>query len=77
VDEFLAQKELADDEEVEDEVGEDEVEDDDIRCPKCRSEEVVLDSREPAARGVEPATAMDHSKYKWNCDACGDDGIEG
>jgi hypothetical protein len=63
---LLEQKESTDDDQEEDEV-----EDDVIRCPRCRSEEVVLDSREPAAWGAVPGTTMDHSKYDWHCNACG------
>jgi hypothetical protein len=75
VNELLEQKELADDDQ-----GEDEVEEDGIRCPRCRSVEVVFDSRESDAREVEPGVAKEDSKYNWHCDACGyqwqDDGIE-
>lgn len=47
-----------------------------VHCPKCHSEEIVLDGRE-AAPGVERER---DEKYNWHCDACGyqwqDDGIE-
>jgi DNA-directed RNA polymerase subunit RPC12/RpoP len=73
-DELLEQQELADDQE------EDEVEEDGIRCPSCRSLEVVFDSRESDAGEVEPGVVKEDSKYNWHCDACGyqwqDDGIE-
>ena len=47
-----------------------------VRCPKCRSTEVVFEGRTS-----EPAMAPDESseKYKWTCDSCGhrweDDGV--
>ena len=45
-----------------------------VRCPKCRSEEVVFEQMVPDMAGREGA-----SKYEWTCDTCGyewvDDGI--
>ncbi|MGB7331529.1 MAG: hypothetical protein WBD25_09085 [Terriglobales bacterium] len=47
-----------------------------IRCPKCRSTEVVFEGRTSA-----PGIAADDAseKYKWTCDSCGhhweDDGV--
>lgn len=47
-----------------------------VTCPKCHSEEVVLEGRNP-----EPTTPQEHftSKYDWACGACGhrweDDGV--
>lgn len=44
-----------------------------MRCPKCHSEEVVLEQMVPDVDGREEA------RYEWTCDACGyqwvDDGI--
>ncbi|MGZ4816054.1 MAG: hypothetical protein ACXVZV_11635 [Terriglobales bacterium] len=46
-----------------------------IRCPKCHSDEVVLDSAEN-----EDAIEDDAEVFHWHCDACGhkwqDDGLE-
>jgi hypothetical protein len=74
LDELLEQKELADDGQ-----GEDEGEEDGIRCPRCRSVEVVFDSRELDGKEIQPGVARPDSKYNWQCDACGyqwqDDGI--
>jgi DNA-directed RNA polymerase subunit M/transcription elongation factor TFIIS len=53
-----------------------EVEEVPVRCPKCRSEEVVFEglNSEPGMGGDETS-----QKYEWTCDACGyrwkDDGI--
>ncbi len=48
-----------------------------IRCPKCHSQEVVLQNFEPDPSGNESPL---NSTYHWSCDACGhqwnDDGIE-
>jgi len=45
------------------------------RCPGCRSEEIVFESREPGLEG----NAAFHAKFNWSCDACGhewqDDGV--
>lgn len=47
-----------------------------IKCPKCRSIEVVFQGRD----GEQTGNAAFDAKYKWSCDSCGheweDDGIE-
>jgi DNA-directed RNA polymerase subunit M/transcription elongation factor TFIIS len=47
-----------------------------IKCPKCRSTEVVFEGRD----GEQTGNAAFNAKYKWSCDSCGheweDDGIE-
>jgi DNA-directed RNA polymerase subunit M/transcription elongation factor TFIIS len=47
-----------------------------VRCPKCHSEEIVLQSFEPDPSGDESPF---NSTYHWSCDACGhtwqDDGV--
>ena len=53
-----------------------ELDDAEIRCPKCRSTEVVLDHLvTESADGTEKSS----SKYEWTCDSCGyhwqDEGI--
>ncbi len=53
-----------------------EVEEIPVRCPRCRSEEVVFEGL-----NSEPGTGADETsqKYQWTCDACGygwkDDGV--
>jgi len=46
-----------------------------VRCPKCHSEEVVLEELASATA----ATDESSEKYKWTCDSCGhhweDDGV--
>jgi DNA-directed RNA polymerase subunit M/transcription elongation factor TFIIS len=46
-----------------------------VRCPKCHSEEVVLEELASATA----ATDESSQKYKWTCDSCGhhweDDGV--
>jgi hypothetical protein len=39
-----------------------------VRCPKCRSTEIILEDVIP-----EPAGAAENSspKYRWTCDSCG------
>jgi DNA-directed RNA polymerase subunit M/transcription elongation factor TFIIS len=45
-----------------------------LRCPKCHSDEVLLEETEAVQEGDSP------QHFKWTCDACGyhweDDGIE-
>ena len=52
-----------------------ELPDSDIRCPKCHSDEVVLDSAEN-----KDSIEDDAEVFHWHCDACGykwqDDGVE-
>ena len=57
-------------------IGESDLENLAVRCPKCRSTEIVLDSL-----AAEPETqAGESAKFKWTCDSCGhkweDSGIE-
>jgi hypothetical protein len=53
-----------------------EVEEIPLRCPRCRSEEVVFEGL-----NSEPGAGMDETsqKYQWTCDSCGygwtDDGV--
>jgi DNA-directed RNA polymerase subunit M/transcription elongation factor TFIIS len=53
---------------------EEELDDASVRCPKCRSSEVVLEETEPVQEGTSP------QRFKWTCDECGfhweDDGVE-
>jgi len=45
-----------------------------VRCPKCHSEEIILQETEPVKEGTTPQL------FKWKCDNCGhhweDDGVE-
>jgi DNA-directed RNA polymerase subunit M/transcription elongation factor TFIIS len=47
-----------------------------VKCPKCRSTEVVFEGRD----GEQSGNAAFDAKYKWSCDSCGheweDDGVE-
>jgi hypothetical protein len=47
---------------------------DPVFCPKCHSDEIVLDEAEP-----DPAKPESAAKFEWSCEACGhhweDDGI--
>ncbi len=47
-----------------------------VRCPKCRSAEVVFEGR----NGVMEGNEAFHAKFEWHCDSCGhdweDDGVE-
>jgi hypothetical protein len=53
---------------------EEELDEESVRCPKCRSCEVVLEETEPVQEGTSP------QRFKWTCDECGfhweDDGVE-
>jgi DNA-directed RNA polymerase subunit M/transcription elongation factor TFIIS len=46
-----------------------------IVCPKCRSEEIVLEGEDPTGKNPTPT----ETQYSWTCDSCGhqwkDDGI--
>jgi DNA-directed RNA polymerase subunit M/transcription elongation factor TFIIS len=45
-----------------------------VRCPKCHSNEVILEETDPVREGASPRL------FKWTCDGCGhrweDDGVE-
>lgn len=45
-----------------------------VRCPKCQSTEVILDDVVPDPRG---AAENSSSKYRWTCDACGEQWEDG
>ncbi|HTS37551.1 MAG TPA: hypothetical protein VMH04_17880 [Candidatus Solibacter sp.] len=42
-----------------------------VRCPKCRSEEVIFEELEPPADATK-----EPPKFKWVCDSCGNEWID-